>query len=133
MRADLRCVSPASISNQVFPNGGLSMTQSIESASTELELESPSSVQFVHALLRFVQAVRYRKNVAIAVLVAAMLLGGLYYATATRRYSSKASLLVTQTNHDRLDTSITNDETQRQNSMPTYENLIRSAMVVEAR
>ena len=72
----------------------------------ESELGNPSGMQFIHSALRFVQAVRYRKNVAIAVFVAAMLLGGLYYATAPRRYSSKAALLVTQTNHDRLDTSI---------------------------
>jgi capsular exopolysaccharide synthesis family protein len=107
------------------------MAQSFDSASLEAELGSPSSAQFVHSLLRFVQAVRYRKNLAITVFVSAMLLGGLYYATAPRRYSSKAALLVTQTNHDRLDTSLTNDEMQRQNSMPTFENLLHSAAVVE--
>ena len=108
------------------------MAQSIDSAPVEPELGSASGVQFgIHSALRFIQAVRYRKNLAIAVFVAAMLLGGLYYATAPRRYASKAALLVTQTNRDRLDTSITNEETQRQNSMPTFENLIRSATVVE--
>ena len=107
------------------------MEQSVDSASTEPELGTQSSVQFVHSLLRFVQAVRYRKNLAITVFVAAMLLGGLYYATAPRRYSSKAALLVTQTNRDRLDTALTNDEMQRQNSMPTFENLLRSAAVID--
>ena len=107
------------------------MVQSIDSAPVELNWSVSSGVQFVHSLLRFLQAVRYRKNLVIAVFAAAVLLGGLYYATAARRYSSKAALLVTQTGHDRLDTSITNDEMQRQNTMPTFENLIRSAKVVE--
>ena len=107
------------------------MAQSIDSASVERELGNASGVQLVHSVLRFIQSLRYRKNLAIAVFVAAMLLGGLYYATAPRRYASKAALLVTQPHQDRLDTSITNDETQRQNSMPTFENLIRSATVVE--
>ena len=76
-------------------------------------------------------AVRYRKNLVVAVMAAAVLLGGLYYATATRYYSAKAQILVTQPRGDRLDTSVTNDESVRQNIMPTYENIIRSAKVVE--
>jgi capsular exopolysaccharide synthesis family protein len=107
------------------------MVQSIDSTSTDPEVEYVSAAQLVHAALRFALAVRYRKNLVIAVLAAAALLGGLYYATAQRRYSSKAALLVTQTSRDRLDTSMTNDETQRQNAMPTFESLVRSAKVVE--
>jgi polysaccharide biosynthesis transport protein len=107
------------------------MAQSIDPVSLEPEIEFSPSAQFVHSLLRFLLAVRYRKNLVIAVLTAAALLGGLYYATAPRRFASKAALLVTQTGHDRLDTSIANEEMQRQNTMPTFENLIRSAAVVE--
>ena len=71
--------------------------------------------------MRFVLAIRYREeNLVIAVFAAAALVGGLYYATATRYYSSTASLLVTQTGHDNLDTSISNDESQRRNTMPTF-------------
>ncbi len=74
---------------------------------------------------------RYRKNLVVAVMAAAALLGGLFFATATRRYAAKAALLITQTGHDHLDTSITNEDLQRQNTMPTFENMIRSAKVLE--
>ncbi len=40
-------------------------------------------------------------------------------------------MLITQTGRDHLDTSITNEESQRQNTMPTFENMIRSAKVLE--
>jgi len=104
------------------------------SVPTQNEFDEPefhSSTQLAHAVLRFVLAVRYRKNLVAAVMVAAVLLGGLYYATTPRRYAAKAALLITQTGHDHLDTSITNDESQRQNAMPTFENMIRSAKVLE--
>jgi polysaccharide biosynthesis transport protein len=128
---DSRCAQTTDIGNQGLFNGGLRMAQSVDPVSTEPELEQSSGTQFMHSVLRFVQALRYRKNLAIAVFMAAVLLGGLYYATAPRRYASKAALLVTQASRDRLDTSITNDDMQRQNIMPTFENLIRSAAVVE--
>ena len=67
----------------------------------------------------------------VAMMAAAVLLGGLYYATTPRPYAAKAAMLVTQNGRDHLDTSITNDESQRQNTMPTFENMIRSAKVLE--
>ena len=107
------------------------MEQPTVSQSVESEIEDRPNVQFVHSMLRLVLAVRYRKNLVVAVMAAAVLLGGLYYATATRLYSSKAALLITQTRPDRLDTSITNEESLRQNAMPTFESMIRSAVVIE--
>jgi capsular exopolysaccharide synthesis family protein len=87
--------------------------------------------QLVHTLLRLVFAVRYRKNLVIAVMAASALLGGLYYSTRPRLYSSKAALLVSQNGRDQLDTSIASDESQRQNTMPTFEKIIISAKVLE--
>ena len=107
------------------------MMQPSNSTPVEAEVEYRSGVELAHSLLRLVLAVRYRKNLVLAVLAAAALMGGLYYATATRYYSAKAQVLVTQPRADRLDTSVTNDESVRQNIMPTYENIIRSAKVVE--
>jgi len=107
------------------------MVQPTSSTPIEPEIEYHSSAQLVHSLLRLVLAIRYRKNLVVALMVAAVLLGGLYYATATRRYSAKAGMLVTQTGRDRLDTSITNDDSTRQNAMPTFENMVRSAKVLE--
>ena len=107
------------------------MEQPTVSQSVESEIEDRPNVQFVHSMLRLVLAVRYRKNLVVAVMAATVLLGGLYYATATRLYSSKAALLITQTQPGRLDTSITNEESLRRNAMPTFENMIRSAVVIE--
>ena len=107
------------------------MAQSIDSTPVEIDIDNTSVTQFAHSALRFLLAVRYRKNLVIVVLAAAALLGGLYYATAPRRYSSKAALLVTQISHDRLDTSITNEQSQRENVMATFENLVLSDKVVE--
>jgi polysaccharide biosynthesis transport protein len=87
--------------------------------------------QFAHTLLRVVSAVRYRKNLVIAVMAASTFLGGLYYATRPRLYSSKAALLVSQNGRDQLDTSIANEESLRQNTMPTFEKIIISAKVLE--
>jgi polysaccharide biosynthesis transport protein len=87
--------------------------------------------RIAHVLLRVLFALRYRKNLVIAVMGASVFLGGLYYATRTRMYSSKAALLVSQNNRDQLDTSITNEESLRQNTMPTFEKIIMSAKVLE--
>jgi len=93
--------------------------------------ESAPATQVAHGLLHFALAVRYRKNVVLASLAAAALLGGLYYATATRYYAAKAAILVTQVGPDQLNTSMTGEESQRRNTMPTFENMIRSAKVLE--
>jgi capsular exopolysaccharide synthesis family protein len=95
------------------------------------EQEFQTTAQVAYTLLRLVLAVRYRKNLVVVVMVAAGLLGALFYATATRRYAAKAGLLISQTGHDHLDTSIANEDLQRQNTMPTFENMIRSAKVLE--
>ena len=107
------------------------MTQTPAPPQADSEFDYRPSAEIAHSMFRLAIAVRYRKNLVVAVMAAAVLLGGLYYATATRRYSAKAQLLVTQTGRDHLDTSITNEESQRQNTMPTFENMVRSAKVLE--
>ena len=122
---------PAHNDEGLFPVSDSSRVQPIDAPSGEPDILSASGTQMVHAALRLVLAVRYRKNLVAAVMAAAALLGGLYYVTAPRLYAAKAGLLITQTRPDHLDTSITNDESVRQNSMPTFENLVRSAKVLE--
>jgi len=97
----------------------------------ETDVEAQPGPQIAHSLLRFVLAVRYRKNVVIATMVVAALLGALYFATATRYYGAKAALLVSQTGPDTLNASMTGEESLRRNTMPTFENMIRSAKVLE--
>ncbi len=90
-----------------------------------------SSAQLAHALLRLLSGLRYHKNVVIAVMLVSSLLGTLYYLTAPRKYSAQASLLVNESGRDHLDTSLTNDDSVQQNTMPTFENMVRSAKVLE--
>ncbi len=73
---------------------------------------------------------RHRQRVVIAALAVCLLLGGLYYATATRYYQAKASLLVLQTGPDTMTTAMT-PEGMRQGLMPTFEKLFSSAVVLE--
>lgn len=81
--------------------------------------------------LRFLRVVLYRKQFVLAALAVALLLGGLYYFTATRIYRATASLLVTTTGPDVWTTS-TMASSGRENRMPTYERLFHSAVVLEA-
>ena len=48
------------------------------------------------AIARFLQVVRMRKGILFSALFVSIVLGGLYYATATRLYESKARLYVLQ-------------------------------------
>jgi len=94
-----------------------------------VEAENESTTHFVYALRQFALSVRYRKNVVVVALVASILLGGLYYATARRYYGAKAVLLVLQAGGEVTDTSI--EGTQQQDLMPTFEGLITSSKVLE--
>jgi succinoglycan biosynthesis transport protein ExoP len=90
-----------------------------------------SSSHLVHSVLRMVLAVRYRKYLVATVMLSACLLGGLYFATAPRLYSSQAALLISKTGRDQLDTSIANTDVAQLSVMPTFENMILSAKVLE--
>ena len=94
------------------------------------ELPGPPTTHAVHALMHFVRVVRYRQTIVLGALAAGVLLGGLYFATTSRLYQSKASLLVLQTGMDLNNPSMTADSL-RQGLMPTYERLFSSAVVLE--
>jgi capsular exopolysaccharide synthesis family protein len=84
----------------------------------------------LHSFVRFGRVVRYRKNILITFLVAGILLGGLYFATATRFYESNASLLVMQTGHDVEGTSMRAQSDSGQSLMPTFQKLFYSEVVL---
>jgi polysaccharide biosynthesis transport protein len=97
----------------------------------DLHDETPSGKLLVHVLMQFLFTVRYRKNVVIAALICCGVLGGLYYATATRYYRAKAGLLMIQTEMSE------NESTARQlfdqrSLMKTFESVARSPKVLEA-
>jgi len=98
-------------------------------------IQSPSggasSGHIVHALMQFLVALRYRKHVVLTSVVVALLIGGLYYTTATRYYGASAKILVMGTNRDGLATTIGTDRSVQQTFMPTFENLLTSLKVVE--
>jgi len=96
----------------------------------ESEPAIQATAHVVHVLMQFALAVRYRKNVMIAALLVSGLLGGLYYATATRFYAAKASLLVMQAGNDVMDPSVVPQNGAQQASMETFERVIVSDKVV---
>jgi polysaccharide biosynthesis transport protein len=95
------------------------------------EANDPSTAHFIHVAMRFLLAVRYRKNVVFASVAAVALMGALYYATATRWYSAKASLLVMYTAMDTTSPSMAASGAIQQNCTPTFENLITTTKVIE--
>ncbi len=92
--------------------------------------EPYSTAHVVHALVQFGVAVRHRMSVVILSLLVCALLGGLYFATATRYYGAKAQLLVLQSGDD-VSTSMTAQGNRQQSLMPTYEPLFTSAKVLD--
>jgi len=93
--------------------------------------DGQSTAQLVHKSLQFLAAVRYRKGVVLGALAVSLLLAGLYYATATRYYGAAAALLIMQSGLDNMSTSMADSGVQQQGLMPTFENLIRSARVID--
>src|ERR1700675_3714625 len=98
-----------------------------DSNTTTADIGRRSTVHAVHAGMQFVRVVRYRRGTVLTVLAVSLLLGGLYYATATPYYQARASLLVLQTGGDTMSTSMS-PEGVRQGLMPTYEKLFTSAV-----
>ena len=84
----------------------------------------------IHAAMRFLRVVRYRKAHVITSLAVASLLGALYYFTAPRIYEASASLLVSQSGPDVWNTSMTPNGPS-DTFIPTYEKLFSSAVVLE--
>ncbi|MCE9554811.1 MAG: polysaccharide biosynthesis tyrosine autokinase [Planctomycetes bacterium] len=99
-----------------------------ESDDGMLPNEQPMS-QLIHGAARFLRIVWYRKQVLGVAAVVAALLGLLYYATAPRFYQADASVLILQVG----DSSAPNVgvESTKNDIMPTYQQLARSAVVLD--
>ncbi len=103
-----------------------------EPVGVQAESEGQATAQIVHALMRFLVTVRYRKSVVITAVLAAGLLGGLYYATATRYYEAKAKLLVMrQTIQDPGANAMGTSGGRRDGLITTLKALVTSRKVVE--
>lgn len=102
-----------------------------EPIAAESQPAGQSAAHIVQVLMQFALAVRYRKNVMLSAFLVTGLLGGLYYATATRYYAANASLLVIQTGNDIMEPGTALQTGKQQGLMPTYEKLITMPRVLE--
>ncbi len=103
----------------------------MEATIIHAEPQAEASSQIVQSLWRFGLTVRYRKKILLCTLLAAVLLGGFYYATATRYYGAKAALVVIETGSDQASIGMTGEGNRQLNSMPTYKSLITCPKVLE--
>lgn len=90
-----------------------------------------SAAHVLHAVAQFLTAVRRRWHMMLASFLAVALLGGLYYATAPRIYSSKAEILILQTGDNPLSPTIEAQGNRENSLIPTFVNLMASARVLE--
>ena len=104
------------------------MNLSLSTPTVNTTLASP--VPWLHSWLRFIRVIRLRWSLVGAVVVAAVLLGLLYFATAERIYQAHAQLLVQQTGPVVLSQSLPQNAHQ-QGMLPTYEQLFTSTVVLE--
>ncbi len=95
--------------------------------SAELALETHP----LQALMRFVRAVRYRKEVVLVSLVVFAVLGGLYYGSTARIYQSKAELLIQQKTDTSKEINIPGISRGAQDYMDTYRSVVMSEAVLE--
>jgi len=90
-----------------------------------------SATHLVHTVIQFLMAVRHHKSVMLTAAGVTLVLGGLYFATATRYYGSKAQLLVIRAGMDSTELSTIEGNRQQGPAMPTFENLATCAAVIE--
>ncbi len=102
-----------------------------ESASLPTTTEKINATNMVHALMQFVTAMRYRKSILVISMLVCLLLGGLYYATATRYYGATAQLLVLQANMENWTSAMAQHDRVQHTLMSNQRSLVRSAKVVE--
>ncbi|MFP6667271.1 MAG: polysaccharide biosynthesis tyrosine autokinase [Pirellulales bacterium] len=96
----------------------------------EGELVDRASAHTTQGIMYFLRVIKYRKNIIIATMVIACLLGALHFATAPRIYQSSASLLIIQKGHNVLSSTDTAD-TSHTRALPTYSSLITSPVVLQ--
>ena len=90
-------------------------------------LRRQSTAQVVQGIIQFLRVVRHRKNIVIVSLVITLLLGALYYCTATPYYQASASVNIMQTGSDMRKTELSSDS----GLMPTYKRLLTSEVVLK--
>ena len=96
---------------------------------TPLLDEAPQAATLTR-IVRFLHVVRVRKGVLCTSLFVAVLIAGLYYATAPRLYESSSRLYVLQMGSNVLEETIQNQGGVREN-MANYQGVLTSDLVLE--
>ena len=91
--------------------------------------EAPATATLTR-IVRFLHVVRVRKGLLVTSLFVAVLLGGLYYATAPRLYESSSRLYVLQMGSNVLDETGESQGGVREN-MANYQGVLTSDLVLE--
>ena len=91
---------------------------------------APSASHFIHALIRFYWVLRRCKAIVFTSIGIFLLLGILYYATATRAYQATASLLVLKRGGDTSPSTSADQSMIEQ--MATYEQLCTKGSVLQS-
>jgi hypothetical protein len=98
----------------------------------EHENQQPeSTAQTIRQAVRFLRVLWHRRIVVMGTLALCGMLGGLYYATATRIYEAEAQLLVVDTSRENSPTSMTGSHSDIA-AMATYEKLVSSPLVLQS-
>ena len=92
--------------------------------------EAPQAAATLTRIVRFLHVVRVRKGLLFTSLFVAVLLAGLYYATAPRLYESNSRLYVLQMGSNVLDEAIESQGGVREN-MANYQGVLTSDVVLE--
>ena len=93
--------------------------------------EPDSTAQTIRQAVRFLRVLWHRRIVVMGTLALCGMLGGLYYATATRIYEAEAQLLVVDTSRENNPTSMTGNHSDIA-AMATYEKLVSSPLVLQS-
>ncbi len=93
--------------------------------------ETESTAQTIRQVVRFLRVLWHRRIVVMGTLALCGMLGGLYYATATRIYEAESQLLVVDTSRENSPTSMTGSHSDIA-AMATYEKLVSSPLVLQS-
>ena len=93
--------------------------------------QTESTAQTIRQAVRFLRVLWHRRIVVMGTLALCGMLGGLYYATATRIYKAEAQLLVVDTSRENSPTSMTGSRSDIA-AMATYEKLVSSPLVLQS-
>ena len=107
------------------------MTNSTHVCSNTKTNNLTQTAQTIRQAVRFLRVLWHRRIVVMGTLALCGMLGGLYYATATRIYEAESQLLVVDTSRENSPTSMTGSHSDIA-AMATYEKLVSSPLVLQS-